>query len=463
MNLARLFTSVLPAIAASLLFAACVDLTQPRVSQGGQASTDAATGGSGGSAIAGPDAANGSSGGGVSVGGVPTGGTAVGGAGGATTNGGTSGTIAGGAENVAVDAAAGATSTGSAGFDAPAPSDVGGGGSAGIGGTSATGGRSATGGASASGGKSATAGASASGGKSATGGASASGGKSATGGASASGGKGATAGATGGTSASGGVTPGGGTSAVAGTSATGGTSATAGTSATGGTTATGGTVADAGVTPMIISIDFVGGEPPGDSGATGTVAMAATESAGVKRVANWNSAADNTGARSSLVLADGTATSASVTWSTPIANLETSATWILSWADSPGDVRMMNGYLDPRAVASPATVTVSGLASPMSSGYDVYVYCFEDMTWGDTRTSKYTIGSTTHTVTQTEPPLVTSFSGFTLAPEAGAGNYVVFKNVTGASFTLTATPGTSLHQTVRAPVNGIQIVYPSGY
>jgi hypothetical protein len=213
---------------------------------------------------------------------------------------------------------------------------------------------------------------------------------------------------------------------------------------------------------MIVSIDFVGGMPPGDSGVTGTVVMAATESAGVKLAANWNSAASNTGTRSSLKLADGTTSSASATWTTPIASLETSATWSLSWADSPGNVRMMNGYLDPRAVASPAIVTVSGLASPMNSGYDVYVYCYEDMTWGDTRTSKYTIGSTTHTVKQTEPPLVTSFAGFTLAPEAGAGNYVVFRNVTGPGFTLTATPGSSLHSTVRAPVNGIQIVYPSG-
>ena len=429
MNLARFFTSVLPAIAASLLFAACVDLTQPRVSQGGQVSTNAATGGSGGAVIAGPDAANGGSGGSASVGGVPEGGTAVGGAGGVTTMGGTSGTAAGGAGNMVTDAAAGAASTGSAGFDAAQPSDFGGSGSAG------TGGRGTTGGASASGGKSATGGASASGGRSATGGASASGGKSATGGASASGG----------------------------VSTVGGTSAAGGTSATGGTSTTGGTVADAGVAPMIISIDFVGGMPPGDSGVTGTVAMAASESAGVKPAKNWNSAANNTGTQSSLVLADGTATSASVTWNSPVTGTETSATWTLSWTDAPGDVRMMNGYLDPRATSPPATVTVSGLASPMSSGYDVYVYCFEDMTWADTRTSKYTIGSTTHTVTQTEPPLVTSFAAFTLAPEAGAGNYVVFRNVTGTSFTLTATPGTSLHSTVRAPVNGIQIVYPSGF
>jgi hypothetical protein len=235
----------------------------------------------------------------------------------------------------------------------------------------------------------------------------------------------------------------------------------AGTGGTGGNGGTGGVAADAAIVPMIISIDFVGGMPPGDSGA-GTSAMAATESAGYKPATNWNSAAGNVGTRASLKSADGTTTSASVTWNSPIATNETWATWTLSLADSPGDVRMMNGYLDPRAIASPATISVTGLAGAMSGGYDVYVYCFGEMTWADTRTYKYKIGSTTHTVTQTEPPLVTSFSGYTLAPEAGAGNTVVFRNVTGTSFTLTAMPGSSLHQTVRAPVNGIQIVYPPG-
>jgi len=233
----------------------------------------------------------------------------------------------------------------------------------------------------------------------------------------------------------------------------------AGTGGTGGVGGTGGTVMDAAIAPMIISIDFVGG---GSAGATGTAVMGASESAGVKPATHWNSATTNAGTLSSLVLADGATSSASATWNSPVVTGETLATWSLHFTDTPGDVRMMNGYLDPRAVASPVTVSVTGLASPMSSGYDVYVYCFEEMTWGDTRTSKYTIGSTTHTVKQTEPPLVTSFAGFTLAPEAGAGNYVVFTKVTGTSFTLTATPGTSLHSTVRAPVNGIQIVYPSG-
>jgi hypothetical protein len=54
----------------------------------------------------------------------------------------------------------------------------------------------------------------------------------------------------------------------------------------------------------------------------------------------------------------------------------------------------------------------------------------------------------------------TSFTAFTLAPAGGAGNYIIFRNVTGAAFTLTATPGTGT--ATRAPVNGLQIVSPTG-
>jgi hypothetical protein len=97
----------------------------------------------------------------------------------------------------------------------------------------------------------------------------------------------------------------------------------------------------------------------------------------------------------------------------------------------------------------------------MSSGYDVYVYCRGDISMADTRTFRYTIGSTTHTVTETGPTVHT-YVGHTLAPEQGTGDYVVFRNVTGTSFTLTAQPGTSTAEMPRAPVNGIQIVYPAG-
>ena len=230
----------------------------------------------------------------------------------------------------------------------------------------------------------------------------------------------------------------------------------------GGNIGTGGTSsASAGgaVETMIVSIDFVGGLPSGTTGAPATVVMAANEIAGVVPASHWNSAAGNSGSIASLVLADGSTSPASVVWKAPLASGETSATWSLNWSDAPGDVRMMNGYIDPRATASPATVTVTGLPSPMNTAYDVYVYCYSKYGGsGGTRTAQYAIGSTTYSVTQTGIS-ASIFQGFTLASASG-GNYVVFRNVTGTSFTLTATPGDGSSH--RAPVNGIQIVHPSG-
>jgi hypothetical protein len=113
---------------------------------------------------------------------------------------------------------------------------------------------------------------------------------------------------------------------------------------------------------------------------------------------------------------------------------------------------MMNGYLDPFFMA---TITVTGLPAPLTStGYDVYVYANGDVTAGDTRTGSYAIGTNTQTVTQMGP---SPFMGtFAQAVGGGMGNYVVFRRVTGASFTLTSTVGTG--QTKRAPLNGLQIV-----
>ena len=53
------------------------------------------------------------------------------------------------------------------------------------------------------------------------------------------------------------------------------------------------------------------------------------------------------------------------------------------------------------------------------------------------------------------------FSGtYVMAPatSVGTGNYVVFRGLLGAGFTLTATPGASTSTVRRAPVNGLQIV-----
>ncbi|MGO9291428.1 MAG: hypothetical protein ACLQIJ_22080, partial [Polyangia bacterium] len=77
--MARFFTVGLAAVAATALFAACVNLTQPPWGQANDAgdtggSGAAARAGSGGAVVVGPDAAGGASGGGVATGGTPTGG-----------------------------------------------------------------------------------------------------------------------------------------------------------------------------------------------------------------------------------------------------------------------------------------------------------------------------------------------------------------------------------------------------
>ena len=134
--------------------------------------------------------------------------------------------------------------------------------------------------------------------------------------------------------------------------------------------------------------------------------------------------------------------------------------WKNVYPDAAGNARMMNGYLDPPDTTTPAVITVSGLPTTITAGgYDVYVYMAGDIPYTSTRTYQYTIGATTFTVSQTGPT-PTTFPGFTLAPAGGAGNYVVFRNLTGATFTLTATPGTGPPS--RAPVNGMQIVSPTG-
>jgi len=129
---------------------------------------------------------------------------------------------------------------------------------------------------------------------------------------------------------------------------------------------------------------------------------------------------------------------------------------------------MMNGFLEAKDTSF-VTVSVT-LPSSMSGGYDVYVYCYGYVD-ATTRTYQYTIGSTTQIVSQTGHS-ATAFPGHSLAPAAGAvdagvgaGTYILFSNLTGTNFTLTATPRSSTATptpVLRVPVNGIQVVYPSG-
>jgi len=106
-----------------------------------------------------------------------------------------------------------------------------------------------------------------------------------------------------------------------------------------------------------------------------------------------------------------------------------------------------------------ATITASALPATLTgNGYDVYVYTNGSVPVGETRTFNYAIGTATVTLSQTMAQI---FSGtYVLAPAdgGGSGNYVVFRNVRGNAFTLTATPGQSTSFFQRSPVNGFQIV-----
>ncbi len=269
---------------------------------------------------------------------------------------------------------------------------------------------------------------------------------------------GSSAGGAAGASSTGGAA--GGMAGAGGRAATGGAGGRAATEGAGGMAGNGG--AGGASDQIIVSIDFIGGSVPSGGTSGGSVvpapAMTATETAGVELVANWNAAASNTGTLANLLQSDGTATSASVTWSSPTTP-GNPGEWANGYPDAPGNSRMMNGYLDPTAATLPATVKVSGLPAAITGGYDVYVYTFGDIDDTGTRTYHYAIGTTTVTVSQ-KGPSSTTFPGFTLAPAGGAGTYVVFHKVSGTTFTLTATPGTGAP--ARAPVNGIQIVWPPG-
>jgi hypothetical protein len=219
----------------------------------------------------------------------------------------------------------------------------------------------------------------------------------------------------------------------------------------------------AGEAPSVLSIDFVGGRWS-TAGAAGSVLIGAapmdpSEVAGVKPAARWNSAAGPVGSLPALTLSSGAVTTASVTWISPPA-ITGPGEWTKGFVDAPGDVRMMNGYLDPLSSSIPATVVVAGLPEAITaSGYDVYVYTTGDIQSASTRTSTYTIGTTSITESEVGPTAAT-FTGFSQALTGGQGNYVVFKKVTGASFILIAKPGSAA--VIRAPVNGLQIVSPSG-
>ena len=127
-------------------------------------------------------------------------------------------------------------------------------------------------------------------------------------------------------------------------------------------------------------------------------------------------------------------------------------------ANSPADFTMMQGYLDDLDGGT-STVSVTGLTA-VPNGYQVYVYTDGDNA-GDTRSAVYTVsgpGVTTASFDVTDLAGANFSGSYNLVTASqSAGNYVVF-NVSGTSFTITAEPLNGVSGTLRAPLNGIQII-----
>ena len=193
----------------------------------------------------------------------------------------------------------------------------------------------------------------------------------------------------------------------------------------------------------VVAINFGADEPDGNrSDVSGA--------AGVLGTSNWNNVDGSTGEASGLIVDNGGSaadSSISVDWAS-------NNTWSSQGrgeenneAPDGNDRNMMTGYLDTNNT-SQTTVTVSGL--PDGASYDVVVYAKGGMTG---RGGEFSIGDSviTHSTES-------SFSG---AYNYGStGDYIVFKGVTGSSFTLIGTPTTG--GAPRAPINGIEVVIGGG-
>ena len=207
-----------------------------------------------------------------------------------------------------------------------------------------------------------------------------------------------------------------------------------------------------------IPINFAADEP------AGSALFSVDGPAGVLNTATWNNTTLLNGGPVSLnqdLNGSATATTATVTWSS-------NNTWTSTGRGeennfATGENRdLMAGYLDTAGVGgTPAIVTVSGLnfpSSPFTLGYDVYVYSQGGV---NGRGGTYTIGATSIYHEATE-----AFSGVFIedttvdtptGPEGSFGsNYMVFRNVTGDSFTLQGVP--TVGNPARAAINAIEIV-----
>ncbi len=213
-------------------------------------------------------------------------------------------------------------------------------------------------------------------------------------------------------------------------------------------------VTNAQVEASSIGINFHGGS--GNDPANGASVTGVAGAPGFAQ-AQWNNVAippgGQTGTALSLVNDLGLATPATATWAV-------NGTFDTGIALGTQNDNLMRGFLDVFG-GTPGTVTVAGI--PFST-FDVIVY-FDGANGNQAQVMSFTIGAqsifgldaanTQFNGTFTQ---VASSSTSDLGAATPAGNFVVFNLLSGNSFTLTATAGSSTGGTQRARINGLQIV-----
>jgi hypothetical protein len=175
------------------------------------------------------------------------------------------------------------------------------------------------------------------------------------------------------------------------------------------------------------------------------------EVAGALPKTHWNN--DTNGgnggapALSNLMDDTGAVTTAAISWSGMSYNYAT-----LDTQTTP-DYKVMKSYCGGMG-SSTVTATVTSLPAAFAT-YDVYVYFGRYEVNASAQTVSFTLGSTTYYMKDS----TTSWDGnyvratSTASASPSEGNYVLFENVTGNSFTIT-NPGSNM----RHGFSGIQIV-----
>ena len=195
--------------------------------------------------------------------------------------------------------------------------------------------------------------------------------------------------------------------------------------------------------PFVLGINFASDEPDG----AGSVVDGA---AGIRGTTVWNNVEGAEGSAEELDIQINGASAASginVSWSSPNTWSSTGRGEENNTA-SGNDKNLMTGYIDTNA-EDPISVTVSGINTELS--YDVIVYIKGGV---NDKGGDYTIGDQTFPHTDT-----LAFDGDFVYGELG--DYLVFKGISGSSFTLQSQP---THGTTapRAPINAIEVVIGGG-